>query len=136
MWDPTAAGSLTEVVDLPPDVLAVLGPGRGRAEPVGLLARMTNGVHRDPLLLSATTRTMVDKPIEDGGFGGSAMCPCTGGAKIGIGQVGHTGPYLAMTVYVPSERLAIALVANAAVSDDDLQALLQEIHELVWPAIH
>jgi hypothetical protein len=41
-----------------------------------------------------------------------------------------------MTVYVPSERLAIALVANAAVSDDDLQALLQEIHELVWPAIH
>jgi CubicO group peptidase (beta-lactamase class C family) len=79
---------------------------------------------------------MVDKPIEQGGFGGSAMCPCTGVAKNGIGQVGHTGPYTAVAVYVPSERLTIALAANAAVSDDDLQALLQEVHDLVWPAIH
>jgi hypothetical protein len=41
-----------------------------------------------------------------------------------------------VTVYVPSERLTIALVANAGVSDEDLQPLLQELHDLVWPAIH
>ncbi len=136
MWDPTASGALTKIADLPPGVLVVLGPARGLALPVSTLARMTTDVHTHPHLLSATTRAMVDKPIEEGGFGGSAMCPCAGVVKNGIGQVGHTGPYTAVTVYVPSERLTISLVVNAAVSDDDLQALLQEVHDLVWPAIH
>lgn len=134
LWDPTGTGTLTEVPDLPPDVLAVLGPGRDLADPVGIVARMTTDVHVHPLL-PAATRTMFDRTFEDGGYGGVAMCPCTSDAKMGVGLVGHTGPYTALTVYVPSERLTIAIVANAAVSDDDLQGLLQEIHDLVWPAI-
>jgi D-alanyl-D-alanine carboxypeptidase len=136
LWDPTASGTLTQVVDVPPGVLAVLGRARGLSFQVANLASMTSAFHTDPLVLSAATRAMVTKSIEEGGFGGSAMCPCAGVAKNGIGQVGHTGPYTAVTVYVPSERLTISLVANAAVSDDDLQALLQEVHDLVWPAIH
>ena len=136
LWDPTASGTLTQFVDLPPGVLAVLGRARGLSFQVANLASMTTAFHTEPILMSAATRAMVNRSIEEGGFGGSAMCPCTGVAKNGIGWVGHTGPYTAVTVYVPSERLTIALVVNAAVSDDDLQALLQEVHDLVWPAIH
>jgi D-alanyl-D-alanine carboxypeptidase len=136
LWDPTASGTLTQVVDLPPGVLAVLGRARGLTFQVANLATMTTAFHTDPFLLSAATRAMVNKSIDEGGFGGAAMCPCAGLVKNGIGQVGHTGPYTAVTVYVPSERLTISLVANAPVSDDDLQALLQELHDLAWPAIH
>jgi hypothetical protein len=86
-------------------------------------------------VLSSSARAMLDKSFEDGGFGGLAMCPCTGASMNGVGLVGHTGPYTALSVYVPSERLTIALVANVAISDVDLQALVQDIYDLVWPAI-
>lgn len=135
LWDPTNSGGLVEVADLPDDVLAVLGPARGLAFPVADLARLTDGIRANPTLLSGAARATLDKPFEGGGFGGSAMCPCGGDAMDGVGLVGHTGPYTALAVYVPSERLTIALVANVAISDDDLQGLLQEIHDLVWPAI-
>jgi CubicO group peptidase (beta-lactamase class C family) len=133
VWD--TAGALVEVADLPAEVRAVLGPARVMAFPVGDLARLTDAIHRDPSLMSGAARATLDKSFEDGGFGGSAMCPCSGDARNGVGLVGHSGPYTALAVYVPSERLNVALVANVAISDDDLQGLLQEVHDLVWPAI-
>jgi hypothetical protein len=74
---------------------------------------------------------MLDKPFEDGGFGGSAM-PARVTAERGRGRA---WPVHALSVYVPSERLTIALVANVAITDDDLDGLIQEIHDLIWPAI-
>ena len=134
-WDPNGSGTLVEVADLPDDVLAVLGPALDWAIPVGPLAQLTDHIHGYPRLLSDGARVSLDKPFEDGGFGGSAMCPCTGDAKNGVGLIGHMGPYTSLAVYVPSERLTIAIEANAAISDDELEGLLQEVHDLVWPAI-
>jgi CubicO group peptidase (beta-lactamase class C family) len=134
-WDPNGSGTLVEVADLPDDVLAVLGPALDWAIPVGPLAQLTDHIHGYPRLLSDGARVSLDKPFEDGGFGGSAMCPCTGDAKNGVGLIGHTGPYTSLAVYVPSERLTIAIEANVAISDDELERQLQEIHDLVWPAI-
>jgi len=135
VWDPADSGAFVEVADLPDDVLAVVGSTRGMTFSVGDLARLTHAIHGDPSLMSVAARATLDKSFQDGGFGGSAMCPCSGDARNGVGLAGHTGPYTALSVYVPSERLTIALVANVAISDDDLQGLLQEIHDLVWPAI-
>lgn len=135
LWDADRSGTLVEVADLPDDVVAVLGPARNWAVPTSLLTRLTTDIHTHPSLLSGAARATLDEPFEDGGFGGSAMCPCTGDAKNGVGLIGHTGPYTSLSVYVPSERLTIAIVANVAISDDDLEGLLQEIHDLVWPAI-
>jgi CubicO group peptidase (beta-lactamase class C family) len=135
LWDPANSGALVEVADLPDDVLAVVGPARGMTFPVGDLAFLTDAIHRNPSLMSGAARATLNKPFEDGGYGGSAMCPCSGDARNGVGLIGHTGPYTALAVYVPSGRLTIALVANVAISDDDLQGLLQEVHDLVWPAI-
>lgn len=135
LWDTDGSGTLVEAADLPDDVIAVLGPARDWAIPVRQLALLTDDIHTNPSLLSVAARATLDEPFEDGGFGGSAMCPCTGDAKNGVGLIGHTGPYTSLAVYVPSERLTIAIVANVAISDDDLEGLLQEIHDLVWPAI-
>ena len=102
---------------------------------VPALAGVTHDIHANPLLLSGSSRALLDRTFEDGGFGGIAMCPCTGEARQGVGLVGHTGPYTALAVYVPSMDMTISIVVNAAVVDDALQGLLQEIHEQVWPAI-
>jgi hypothetical protein len=135
LWDTDGSGTLVEVADLPDDVIAVLGPARDSAIPVSLLAQLTDEIHTDTSLFSGAARSTLDEPFEDGGFGGSAMCPCTGDTKDGIGLSGHMGPYTSLAVYVPSERLTIAIEANVAISDEELEGLLQQIHDLVWPAI-
>jgi CubicO group peptidase (beta-lactamase class C family) len=134
-WDRDGTGDLVQVPDLPDNVIAVLGPGRNWADTVTVLAQGMQLLHTQPVLLSDAARASLDRSDESGGFGGTAMCPCTGNAKDGVGFVGHTGPYTALVVYVPSERMTIAVTANVAVSDDDLHGLVQDIHDLVWPAI-
>jgi hypothetical protein len=133
LWDADRSGTLLEVADLPEDVVAVLGPARDWAIPVRDLAQVTHAIHTQFPLRSGVTAAMLDESFEDGGFGGSAMCPCSDDARTGVGLIGHMGPYTSLVVYVPSERLTFAIVANVAISDDDLEGLLQEIHDLVWP---
>jgi len=134
LWDPNGTGTLTQVTDLPAGVLAVLGPARGMASNQWDLARGADAILLNPSLLSDSRRGDLSRSIEEGGFGGSEICPCDGVTPRGIGQIGHVGPYTSLLVYVPSERMTIGIVANMAVADGDLEALLQQVYDLVVPA--
>jgi CubicO group peptidase (beta-lactamase class C family) len=134
LWDPDGTGTLAIVPDLPAGVLAILGSARGMASSETDLARGTDALRSNPALLSESARAELARSIEDGGFGGSAMCPCDGAIRSGIGQIGHAGPYTTLLVYVPSERMTIAIGVNMAIPDGELEALLQQAYDLAVPA--
>jgi CubicO group peptidase (beta-lactamase class C family) len=134
-WDPDGSGTLVETRDLPAAVLTVLGSARATGSTVVDLARATGALHAPSPYLSETARSLLDQPIEQGGVLGRAMCPCEGAARKGVGVVGHTGAYTSVSVAVPSERLTIVIFANRTIEDRAIVGYLQDLHDLVWPAI-
>lgn len=134
LWDQDGTGTPTPVADLPANTLAVLGPARGMLDSVNDLVLDMEAFQTSDLL-SVAARAAFARPVQDGGYGGLATCPCVGGTHLGVGLVGHTGPYTALVVHIPSESWSVALVANVAISDADLADLLDQIHDVVWPAI-
>jgi D-alanyl-D-alanine carboxypeptidase len=134
-WDPADTGKLVEARDLPDGVVAVLGPARGMASPVLDLARANDALFTDSRWLSQSARGLLGEPIEEGGVLGSAMCPCRGSSRQGIGVIGHMGAYTTMSVHVPTEGLSIVIVVNRTVPDDELEHFVQELHDVAWPAL-
>ena len=134
LWDPTGSGTLRELTDLPPHVLAVLGPARGMASGAADMARTHDTWRTDLAYLSPGSRDMLTRSFEDGGFGGVAMCPCQGSRRLAVGLLGRVGPYLSLVVYLPADRLTIAIAMNIDVGDDNIEAYAQDVFDLVTPA--
>jgi hypothetical protein len=132
LWDPTRSGTLRESTDLPPHVLAVLGPARGMASGATDIARMNDAWRTDPTYLSAGSRDLLTRSFEDGGFGGVAMCPCQGSRRLAVGLLGRVGPYLSLVVYLPDDRMTVAIAMNIDVGDDD-RAYAQDVFDLIAP---
>jgi hypothetical protein len=56
------------------------------------------------------------------------------GSEVRVDGVVLTVCELPLLVYVPSERMTIAIGVNMAIPDGELEALLQQVYELAVPA--
>lgn len=128
-----AGGGEVQVDDLDADLLAVLGPARGIAAASTNVTRWSDLLHTEPGLLSDTSRDLLGRSYENGGFGGQASCPCTDGAPRALVIAGSVGAYAALRAWFPEDGTSIVILTNHSVRRESLLDYLERIHSLIPP---